>query len=78
MGHVKYLKFHKAIFSIGLNVIKEDYSVYAKNITDRILILPLYVDDILLTESNMEIINITKQWLSSTFEMNYLGKLVIF
>ena len=38
-----------------------------------IVFLPFYVDDILLARNNMEMIKITKQWLSSVFEMKYMG-----
>jgi len=38
------------------------------------MFLTLYVDDILLAGNNLEMINVTKQWLSSAFEMNDMGK----
>jgi len=38
------------------------------------MFLTLYVDDILLVENNMEMIQTTKQWLSSVFEMKDMGE----
>ena len=36
--------------------------------------LTLYVDDIVLAGNNIEMINATKQWLSSVFEMKHIGE----
>lgn len=58
-----YLKFHEAITSIGLDMIEEDHCVYIKKLKDKILILALYVD-ILIVESFIGVINTTKEWLS--------------
>jgi len=38
------------------------------------MFLTLYVDDILLDGNNLEMINSTKQWLSSVFEMKDMGE----
>ena len=38
------------------------------------MFLALYVDDILFARKNMEIIQTTKQWLSSVFEMKDMGE----
>jgi len=38
------------------------------------MFLTLYVDDILLAATNLEIINTTKQWMSSVFEMKHMGE----
>jgi len=44
----------------------EDHSVYVKKTTKGIL--TLYVDVIILSGNNMEIIQTDKEWLSSVFE----------
>lgn len=41
---------------------------------NKILILSLYVDDILLAGNDLELIVATKEWLSSTFEMKDMGQ----
>lgn len=69
-----YLKFDRAIVSNGFTMIEEDHCVYVKQSDKGFLILSLYVDDILIAGSNMEIVVATKEWLSSTFEMKDMGE----
>ncbi|KAL0333149.1 UNVERIFIED_CONTAM: Retrovirus-related Pol polyprotein from transposon TNT 1-94 [Sesamum calycinum] len=69
-----YYRFHRAITSIGFTMIEEDHCVYVKRSVKNFLILSLYVDDILLTGNNMEMIVATQKWLSSTFEMKDMGE----
>jgi len=38
------------------------------------MFLTLYVDDILLVGNNLKMINTTKQWLSSVFEIKDMGE----
>jgi len=49
--------------------------VYIKNTIGGIKFLILYVDNILLIGNNLEMIESTKRWLSSFFEMKYMVKL---
>ena len=37
------------------------------------IIPSLYVDDILITRSDKKLIDVTNKWLSSNFEMKYMG-----
>ena len=55
-------------------MVSKDHCVYVKKTTMGIIFLTLYVDDILLAGNNMEIIQITKQWLSSVFEIKDMGE----
>ena len=55
-------------------MVSEDHCVYVKKTTKGIMFLTLYVDDILLAGNNMEMIQTTKQWLSSVFEMKDMGE----
>ena len=55
-------------------MISEDNCVYIKKSKDQFVILSLYVDDILIAGSNMEFVNIVKNWLSSNFEMKDMGE----
>jgi len=50
-------------------MILKDHYVYVNITTKGIIFLTLYVDDILLVGNNLEMINATKQWLSSIFEL---------
>ena len=52
----------------------ENHCVYVKWLGKDFLILSLYVNNILLTRSDMDIIVATKGWLSSTFDMKDMGK----
>ena len=52
----------------------ENHCVYVKWSGKDFLILSLYVNNILLTRSDMDIIVATKGWLSSTFDMKDMGK----
>ena len=53
---------------------EEDHCVYVKCSNNNFIILSLYVDDILIAGNNKEMIDTTKKWLSSNFEMKDMGK----
>ena len=55
-------------------MVLEDHYVYAKRTIKEIMFLTLYVDGILLAGNNLEMINATKQWLSSVFEIKDMGE----
>ena len=69
-----YFRFHEAITVFGFTMVSEDHCVYVKRTSVGIMFLTLYVDDILLAGSDMEMINATKRWLSSVFEMKDMGE----
>jgi len=69
-----YFRFYEAITSFSFAMVSEDHCVYVKRTTREIIFLTLYVDDILLVGNNLEMINATKQWLSSVFEMKDMGE----
>ena len=66
-------KFDNIILSFGFVVNESDKCVYCKVKSDGCIILCLYVDDILLFGSNMGIVNETKSFLSSKFDMKDMG-----
>ena len=55
-------------------MIDENHCVYIKGSKDQFVILSLYVNDILITGSNMELVNTVKSLLSSNFEMKDMGE----
>jgi len=55
-------------------MISKDHCVYVKRTTGEVLFLTFYVDDILIAENKFKMINATKQWLSSVFELKDIGK----
>ena len=62
-------KFDQIILSFDFSVNKSDKCVYCKSVNDKHIVLYLYVDNILLFGSNLSIINETKSFLCSKFEM---------
>ncbi|CAA7039007.1 unnamed protein product [Microthlaspi erraticum] len=53
-------------------------SVYRKKVSQEILLLAVYVDDLFVTGTSKEIIEEFKKEMSSKFEMNDLGKLTYY
>ena len=64
-----YHKFDTFIWGLGFTRSKADHCVYFKLIGDRVIYLVLYVDDMLLTGNDKEIIHEVKIQLSSKFYM---------
>ena len=54
-------------------MIEEDHCVYINRSNNHLIILSLYVNDILITENDKQLIGVTKKWLSSNFEMKDMG-----
>ena len=52
---------------------EEDHCVYVKCTNNHFIILSLYVDDILIVGNDKKLIDVTKKWLSSNFEMKGMG-----
>jgi hypothetical protein len=69
-----YLKFDKTIKEFGFKENVEDNCVYAKFKNGKYIVLILYVDDILLASSNMNLLMETKKILSSNFGMKDLNE----
>ncbi|KAK4392634.1 Retrovirus-related Pol polyprotein from transposon TNT 1-94 [Sesamum angolense] len=67
-------KFDQTIIAFDFTVNENDKCIYCKVKGDRIIILCLYVDDILLIGSCIEIITETKSFLKNKFEMKDMGE----
>ncbi|KAL0313544.1 UNVERIFIED_CONTAM: Retrovirus-related Pol polyprotein from transposon TNT 1-94 [Sesamum radiatum] len=67
-------KFDKTILAFGFTVNENDKCIYCKVKGDKIIILYLYVDDILLIGSCVEIIIEIKSFLKNKFEMKDMGE----
>ena len=52
--------------------------MYIKRSNNHFIILSLYVDDILIAENYKKLIDVTKKWLSSNFEMKDMGRLAMY
>jgi len=55
-------------------MMEEDHCVYLKHSNNSFIILTLYVDDILIARNNKEMIDTTKRWLSSNFDMKDMSE----
>jgi hypothetical protein len=69
-----YLKFDETIRSFGFKENEEDNNIYAKFRSGKFIFLILYVDNILLTSSDVSLLLETKRLLSSNFDMKDLGE----
>ena len=58
----------------GFIMMEEDHCVYVKHSNNNFIIISLYVDDILIAENDKKLIDVTKKWLSSNFEMNDMSE----
>ena len=67
-------KFDYTIIISGFKINEYDKCVYIKELKDSCVIIYLYVDDILITNTNKKVINETKKMLSSSFDMKDMGK----
>jgi hypothetical protein len=68
-----YLKFDKTIKGFGFKENVEDNCVCAKFKNGKYILI-LYVDDILLASNDVSLLQETKRFLSSHFEMKDLGE----
>ena len=69
-----YLKFDATIKKFGFQENVEDNCIYAKFKSGKYIFLVLYVDDILLASSDVSLLQETKKFLSSNFDMKDLGE----
>ena len=68
-----YHKFHKIISSFSFVINPVDECIYHKFSGSTYIFLFLYVDDILLSTNDLNLLRGTKKFLSSNFEMKDLG-----
>jgi hypothetical protein len=69
-----YLKFDETIRKFRFKKNDEDNCIYAKFKNEKFIFLILYVDDILLVNSDVHLLLETKSFLSSHFDMKDLGE----
>ncbi|KAK4404061.1 Retrovirus-related Pol polyprotein from transposon TNT 1-94 [Sesamum angolense] len=69
-----YEKFDSTLSSNGFKTNASDTCVYTKLFGCDCVIICLYVDDMLIFGSNLQVINETKKFLSSQFDMKDLGE----
>jgi hypothetical protein len=69
-----YLKFDETIRNFDFKENEEDNYIYAKFRNGKFIFLILYVNDILLASSDVNLLLETKRFLSSNFDMKDLGE----
>ena len=69
-----YEKFNSALLEYGFVVNSSDSCVYTKLFENNCVIICLYVDDMLIFGTSLEVINLTKMFLCSKVEMKDLGE----
>ena len=69
-----YLKFDNTTRNFGFKENVEDNCVYAKFKNEKYIFLILYVDDILLASSDVNLLMETNKFLSLNFDMKDLGE----
>jgi hypothetical protein len=69
-----YLKFDETIRKFGFKKNEEDSCIYAMFKNEKFIFLVLYVDDILLANSDVHLLLKTKGFLSSHLDMKDLGE----
>ncbi|CAL2229950.1 unnamed protein product [Prunus armeniaca] len=69
-----YFKFHQTISSYGFEENIADQCIYLKKCGSRFIFLVLYVDDILLTANDHNLLKNIKELLSNNFEVKDLGE----
>ena len=73
-----YAKMDSFLLDIGFSRCHSDNTVYTKKVSKSLIILVLYVDDLILTGSDPNLINHVKSSLKKQFEMTNLGHLHYF
>ena len=69
-----FLKFDQVVTAHGFVENKMDDCIYLKHKGSKFIFLVLYVDDILLASSDIQLLKETKNMLSTNFEMKDLGE----
>ena len=62
------------MFTNGFKINDYDKCIYVKQFEDSCVIMCLYVDGILITSTNKNVINETEKILSSSFDIKDIGK----
>lgn len=70
-----YFKLAKCLEGLGFTRCPYEHAVFTKQIGQEQLIISVYVDDLLVTGTNISIINEFKAQMGNIFEMSDLGKL---
>lgn len=73
-----FVKFSTALIEYGFSQSHSDNSLFTSSIDGKFIAVLVYVDDILVTGTHIELINTIKTYLSSKFMLKDLGPLRYF
>lgn len=73
-----YSKLNQCLKELGFTRCAYEQAVYTKNKDGDVLIIGVYVDDLLVTGSNITIITEFKKQMASKFDMSDMGKLTYY
>ena len=68
--HTWFGKFNQAVEEFGMQKSKFNHSVFYRNSNSGIILLVVYVDDIVITESTLKVSHL----LSSFFKVNFIQR----
>ena len=72
------IKLNQILKGLGFERCSKEPSLYRKEENDDILVVVVYVDDLLITESSLELIQDFKEEMTTKFEMSDLGQLTYY
>lgn len=67
-------KFDNVMISNGFKINGADKCIYCKCFDDGVIIICLYVDDLLIFGTNIDVVIATKKFLASNFDMKDMGE----
>lgn len=72
------IKLTTALLSSGFQQSSRDYSLFTKRLEEKLVIVLVYIDDLLITDNDAYLINETKGHLQHAFKIKDLGELRYF
>ena len=71
-------KLNKVLGNLGFSKCSKEAALYRKQDKDHVLLIAVYVDDLLVCGSSLELIQEFKEGMSKNFEMSDLGRLTYY
>lgn len=71
-------KLNRILMELQFKKCSKEPSVYRKEVGEHLLVIGVYVDDLFVTGTNLDVINKFKREMASKFEMSDLGKLTYY
>ena len=69
-----YLKLKKELEDIGFKRSDADHRIFTKNISGKLFVIAMYVNNFLLFSNDIEAVKLLKKKLSACFEMKDFGE----